>query len=74
MAQRNVSDNGGGNPVIGGRSIQDMLPMSNEDIEHYKRQAQDLDRQARAFIRDNPTAVVVGAVAVGFIIGRLLSR
>lgn len=74
MAQRDTSDNGGGGPVLGGRAIRDMIPMSDEDIQRYRHQAQELDRQARTFIRENPTAVVVGAVAVGFILGRMLSR
>lgn len=74
MAQRNVSDNGGSGPVIAGRSIEDLLPLSNEDIQRYREQVQELDHRARTFIRENPTTVVIGAVAVGFMLGRLLSR
>jgi hypothetical protein len=32
------------------------------------------DHQIRAFIRENPAAVVVGAICVGFVIGRLVRR
>lgn len=73
MATRPVSENGGGGP-LGGRSIQDFVPLSNEDLERYRNQAREIDHQARVFIRENPVAVVVGAVAFGFVVGRLLSR
>lgn len=73
MAERNVN-NGGGTPMLGGRALREMLPISDEDFERYRRQVEDMDHRARSFVRDNPTTTVIGAVAVGFLIGRLLSR
>lgn len=73
MAERNVN-NGGGSPMIGGRSLRELLPISDEDFERYRHQLEDIDHRARSFIRENPTVAVAGAVAVGFLIGRILSR
>jgi len=73
MAERNVN-NGGGTPMMGGRSLREMLPVSDEDFERYRHQVEELDHRARTFIRENPTAAVLGAAAVGFLIGRILSR
>jgi len=85
MATRNVGENGGGHGILGGRSIQDFVPglsnfnlsninLSSEDLDRYRQQARDIDEQARLFIRENPVAVVAGAVCLGFVVGRLLSR
>lgn len=73
MATRPESDNGGGTPMSA-RSMQDFVPLSRDDLERYRDQARELDHQARMFIRENPVAVVVGAVALGFVVGRLMSR
>lgn len=73
MAERNVN-NGGGTPLLGGRSLREMLPISDEDFERYKHQVEEMDHRARSFIRENPTAAVAGAVVVGFLLGRLISR
>ncbi len=35
---------------------------------------QDLDAQARTFIRESPFVALAAAIAGGFLIGRLLSR
>ena len=77
MATRHVGENGGTHGLFGGR-LQDLVPnmpnLSSEDLDRYRQQARDLDQQARMFIRENPVAVVAGAVALGFVVGRLLSR
>lgn len=74
MPDSHMRNNGGGSPMLGGRSLQDFVPLSSEEIDHYREQVQDMDRRARTFIRENPTTVVVAAVAIGFVLGRLLSR
>jgi ElaB/YqjD/DUF883 family membrane-anchored ribosome-binding protein len=54
--------------------IVEQLPIDKHDVVRWQEQASDLDRKARGFIRDNPTAAVAGAVALGFLIGRLVTR
>jgi ElaB/YqjD/DUF883 family membrane-anchored ribosome-binding protein len=49
-----------------------VLPMDPERIDAMAEQVRDLDRRARAFVREHPTTTVVAAVAVGFLIGRIL--
>lgn len=49
-------------------------PLTRENRDAIVDTVNNADRQIRAFIRENPTAVVLGAVAVGFLIGRLVRR
>lgn len=49
-------------------------PLTKENREAIVDSVSKADRQVRTFIRENPTAVVLGAVAVGFLIGRLVRR
>lgn len=74
MADRDTHENGGGTPMLMGRSLEEFIPLSREEIEQYREQVMDMDRRARVFIRENPTLVVAGAVAIGFVVGRLFSR
>jgi ElaB/YqjD/DUF883 family membrane-anchored ribosome-binding protein len=48
------------------------LPIDDEQLDAVAEQVRDLDRRARAFVREHPTATVLSAVAVGFLLGRLL--
>jgi ElaB/YqjD/DUF883 family membrane-anchored ribosome-binding protein len=43
-------------------------------LERMKEGLDELDGQARSFIREHPGICVVGAVGLGFVIGRLVSR
>jgi ElaB/YqjD/DUF883 family membrane-anchored ribosome-binding protein len=49
-------------------------PLDRERMKAIEDGARDLDRQARLFIREHPASVVLAAVAVGFLIGRLVRR
>lgn len=49
-------------------------PLTRENRDAVVDTVNNADRQVRAFIRENPTAVVLGAIAVGFFIGRLVRR
>lgn len=49
-------------------------PFDAEALENARDKAVELERAARTFIRNNPTVAVAGAVAVGFLIGRLVMR
>lgn len=43
-------------------------------IEEARRNLSDLNVRAMSFIRANPGTCLVGAVALGFLIGRIASR
>jgi ElaB/YqjD/DUF883 family membrane-anchored ribosome-binding protein len=64
----------GGNGVV--NTARDVLtralPIDDERIDAVAEQARELDRRARAFVREHPTATVLSAVALGFLLGRLL--
>ena len=64
----------GGNGVVNTARdvITRALPIDDERIDAVAEQARDLDRRARAFVREHPTATVLSAVALGFLLGRLL--
>lgn len=55
-------------------AVVDRLPIDRADVAQMQQRASELDRKARSFVRDNPTTTVVAAVAVGFLIGRLVTR
>ena len=53
------------------RTLQDnMLPQ----IDEARRNLEDLNHRAVSFIRANPGTCLLGAIAVGFIVGRIASR
>jgi ElaB/YqjD/DUF883 family membrane-anchored ribosome-binding protein len=53
------------------RQLQDnVLPQ----IDEARRNLEDLNTRAVNFIRANPGTCLLGAVAVGFIVGRIASR
>ena len=53
------------------RQIQEnLLPQ----LDEARRNLEDMNTRAVSFIRANPGTCLLGAVAVGFIVGRLASR
>ena len=53
------------------RQLQDnVLPQ----IDEARRNLEDLNSRAVGFIRANPGTCLLGAIAVGFIVGRIASR
>lgn len=57
------------------KNLQTLPPAPRTDdspIEQLRDRATELDKQARAFIKQNPTTALVGAVVVGFLIGRMV--
>lgn len=47
---------------------------AQDALERLRESASELDRRIRKLVHDHPTASVVGAVAVGFLVGRFLVR
>lgn len=43
-------------------------------IEEARRNLQDLNQRAQTFIRERPGTCLIGALAVGFLIGKIASR
>lgn len=64
----------GGNGVVNTArdALTRALPIDDEQLDAVAEQARDLDRRARIFVREHPTATVLSAVALGFLLGRLL--
>lgn len=51
------------------------LPSEEPDpYEVLRERATELEANARSFIQANPTVALVGALAVGFLVGRLVMR
>lgn len=77
------SHSGSGGPA--GSSVADASHEARERLEHHYREIErtyddtrarieDFNERAVDFVRENPGLCIVGAVATGFIIGRLASR
>ncbi len=47
-----------------------LLDRDQRDV--IEQRAREMNKQAQAFIRENPAGVVLAAVAVGFLFGRLV--
>ena len=43
-------------------------------LEEAKQRLSNLNERTKGFIRDNPGASLIGAAALGFLVGRLVSR
>lgn len=53
------------------RDFQEQL---GPQLEQAAQNLTELNRRAQSFIRENPGTCLIGAVAVGFLIGKLASR
>ena len=51
-----------------------ILPIEAERLDAVADRARGIDVQVRRLVREHPAATVMGAVAVGFLVGRLLRR
>ena len=58
----------------GTKSIDELGRQTDRSMERLKDKAMGFAEQAADFIRERPTAVLIGAVAVGFLVGRVASR
>jgi ElaB/YqjD/DUF883 family membrane-anchored ribosome-binding protein len=45
-----------------------------DEVEAARKALEDLNQKAVAFIKERPGACVAGALVVGFVLGRILSR
>ena len=59
---------------INGSTLPDMLGGAQEQIEVAREALSDVDKKVRAFVKERPGMCLMGAVAAGFIIGRIVSR
>ena len=50
------------------------VSMTLPQIDEARRNLEDLNHRAVSFIRANPGTCLLGAIAVGFIVGRIASR
>lgn len=55
--------------------LRGIVDSSREKIETLKRKSlEDLYRDARAYVRENPGKTLLGALAAGFLLGKILRR
>jgi ElaB/YqjD/DUF883 family membrane-anchored ribosome-binding protein len=63
---------------VNSQQLQDKARQLQENLlpqlEDARRNLEDMNTRAMSFIRANPGTCLLGAVAVGFIIGRIASR
>ena len=63
---------------VNSQQLQDKARQLQENllpqIDEARRNLEDMNTRAVSFIRANPGTCLLGAVAVGFIVGRLASR
>ena len=63
---------------INSQQIQDKARQLQENmipqLEEARRNLEDMNTRVVSFVRANPGTCLLGAVAVGFIVGRLASR
>jgi hypothetical protein len=49
-----------------------VLPVDEEQADMVADRVRALDQRARAFVREYPVATVLGAVALGYLLGRVI--
>jgi len=64
--------NGVGSPLMDQATR--ALPLHDPQVRETAERMAEMEKNARRFVKRHPTATVVGAVCVGFLIGRLLTR
>jgi ElaB/YqjD/DUF883 family membrane-anchored ribosome-binding protein len=58
-----------------GEKLREIVDSSREKIDALKSKSlEDIYRDARAYIRENPGKTVLGALAAGFLLGKILRR
>ncbi len=55
-------------------SLRDLQERLAPKLEEAKERLADANEKVKGFIRENPGVTLLGAVAIGFVIGRLASR
>lgn len=51
-----------------------LAPLEDLDMDDVQEKLSEIDAQARGFIKRNPLVALAGAVTIGFLVGRLVSR
>jgi|GEM_PF-2539854 len=54
--------------------IQQFAHHAGARAEHMRQAMDDLDDRLRTFVRDRPGAALVGAFAIGWLVGKIASR
>lgn len=57
-----------------GAGAANLRERGQETLDEARQKFSDIQSQVIRFIKERPTASLIGAVAAGFIVGRLLSR
>ena len=56
------------------RDLSEVQAQAAAQIEAAREALGDVDRKVRGFVKENPGLCLLGAVAAGFVIGRIVSR
>lgn len=69
---------GSGGPAANGHDrrekVQQFADQASAQVEHAKVVFDDLNNKALAFIRERPGTALLGALAIGYVVGKLASK
>jgi hypothetical protein len=65
---------GGNEPGSERHKIQQFAHHAGAQAEHMRQAMDDLNERTRAFVRDRPGAALLGAFAIGWLVGKIASR
>lgn len=57
-----------------GATLEDLQSKIGPQIDQARQNIADLDKRVSAFIRERPGTCLLGAIGIGFLIGRMASR
>lgn len=65
---------GGNEPGFDKQKVQQFAEHAGAQVEHMRQAVDDVNERTRAFVRDRPGAALVGAFAIGWLVGKLASK
>lgn len=55
------------------QKVQQFAQHAGAQVEHMRQSMDDLNERTRAFVRDRPGAALIGAFAIGWLVGKIAS-
>lgn len=75
MSQVSNGQSGQGDGSMGAEQrVQQFAEHAGAQVEQMRMAFDDLNERTRAFVRDRPGAALVGAFAIGWVIGKIASK
>ena len=69
-----ASNGGPDGPEEHPHRIQQFAHHAGAPVEHVRQSLDEFDERLRAFVRDRPGAALLGAFAIGWIVGKVAAR